>query len=47
VAADLKRALEKLGHQAARVDLAVHGTCAHCAGPSAEPSTAPGAGEPA
>lgn len=47
VAADLKRALEKLGHQAARVDLAVHGTCAHCAEPGAEPGAAEGAGDPA
>ena len=32
VAAAVRRTLARQGHQAARVDLAVHGTCADCRG---------------
>ena len=37
VADALRRSLAELGHQAARVDLAVHGTCAGCRDEDAAP----------
>ena len=33
---DLFRALEQMGHTGARVDLAIHGTCASCVEPAAK-----------